>query len=107
MSDYIKREDAETVIDKQYNRADESLGFGDIEGVKTGILWGKALIASLPSADVVEVVRCKDCKYRREEDICFEYLGMTSCTSEGCGMCLFLGDEGYCSYGELKEQENE
>ena len=44
------------------------------------------------SADVVEVVRCKDCKY---------------CGTSGCAMDVYSFDvveEGYCSYGERKTE---
>ena len=63
-----------------------------------------------PTADVVEVVRCKDCKHYR-------YHGKTSLTVDGknmaCGWCMrrTRQDEehrmlptDYCSYGERKEQ---
>ena len=48
---------------------------------------------SQPSADVVEVVRCKDCKF----------------WDSGCRWCDLWGDtqeydDGYCSYGERKEK---
>ena len=44
MSDYIKREDA----------------IKTLEGWK---ISGEMILATVPSADVVEVVRCEDCKY--------------------------------------------
>lgn len=43
------------------------------------------VIRSLPAADVVEVVRCKDCKYR------FNY-----------GICACRGDNWFCGYGERR-----
>lgn len=64
----------------------------------------------LPAADVVEVVRCKDCKY---------YAAMITDTASGnmetapWGICTqpwFNSDEydvqenGYCSYGKRKEE---
>lgn len=52
----------------------------------------------LPAADVVEVVRCKDCKY--------SYDGADSwCCSYGvCAGCIVPGDF-YCKCGERKEKE--
>lgn len=41
--------------------------------------------AVLPIADVVEVVRCKDCKYR------FNY-----------GICAYRGDNWFCGYGKRR-----
>lgn len=48
-------------------------------------------ISEQPSADVVEVVRCKDCKKFRN-NICRKFM-----------ICTELTD--YCSYGERKETE--
>lgn len=48
-------------------------------------------IGDIPYADVVEVVRCKDCKYAMTQD---------------CPMDEQYEDD-YCSYGERKEQEYE
>ena len=47
-------------------------------------------------ADIVEVVRCKDCK-RREIDS----FGRTVCIRNG--QMIEIEDNGYCSYGERKE----
>lgn len=50
--------------------------------------------------EVAEVVRCKDCKYRYLSGVGKQYY-----------VCDFLDAElkenGYCSYGERKEQEHE
>lgn len=70
MSDYIKREDAIENIDELY--------FSD----KDDHDRTREAIKRLSAADVVEVVRCKDCVYRP---------------------CLIMPhsyDFDYCSYGE-------
>ena len=49
------------------------------------------VLSECPAADVVEVVRCKDCKHYG---------------TSGCAMDAYAFDvveEGYCSYGERKE----
>lgn len=58
-----------------------------------------SLIEDLPDADVVEVVRCKDCKYLTEGKIaddtelfCIHSFGMIS-----------PAPDRYCSYGERRE----
>jgi hypothetical protein len=49
-----------------------------------------------PTADVVEVVRCKDCKLRDTEGCPFMYWY--------CGILLgCTADNNYCNYGERKE----
>ena len=48
-----------------------------------------------PTADVVEVVRCKDCKHSFFIKSCSKY----EC-QKGCGSLKYSND--YCSYGERK-----
>lgn len=62
------------------------------------------LINEQPTADVVEVVYCKDCKYFNYEEPC---VGGTyeSCDilvgQDGCGMNV--EENFFCSYGERRE----
>ena len=55
-------------------------------------------IEHLPAADVVEVVRCRDCKHWLKD--------VAGCT-DFVGRCEFanymVGATGYCSYGERKD----
>jgi len=69
MSDYIKREDAITAI--------------------AGLL---NVIEQVDGADLVEVVRCKECKHWDSDCIWCDLWGNTQ-----------EYDDGYCSYGERKE----
>ena len=50
-------------------------------------------IMDLPSADVVPVVRCKECKFRENDDFC---------TGRGFPYQL-VPDDGFCDKGERKE----
>lgn len=43
-----------------------------------------------PTADVVEVVRCKDCKHRKKNTFCLHNM-------------RYEDDNGFCSYGERAE----
>lgn len=87
MDEYIKKSEAVDVIEKYpYN----------ISGKTATAI---KMIEDLPSADVVEVVRCKDCKYLTEEKIaddtelfCIHSFGMIS-----------PAPDRYCSYGERRE----
>ena len=59
----------------------------------TGLCVAADEIIHFPVADVVEVVRCKDCRYFDViTDCCTNELGMHSCYADG-----------FCSYGERKE----
>ena len=81
MSDYIKREDAIKNIDELY--------FSD----KDDHDRTREAIKRLSSADVVEVVRCKDCVYREVKGE-----GMTHWF--GCRIMEHNDDDWYCSFGE-------
>ena len=56
----------------------------------------------LPAADVVEVVRCKDCIHRRTPD-CSLWYG----TVDDFDYIRDMGDNFYCSLGERNEDETE
>ena len=62
-----------------------------------GILLASDIAYNEPRADVVEVVRCKDCKYWN-----YEY-----CTQSKLKKPLETNADDYCSYGERKESEVE
>lgn len=94
MSEYIKREDAIDVL---------------IETITPPSITLDTLIMRMndtPSADVVEIVWCKDCKN-------YEHI-VTAIDNEGnvtkeCDFCnhwkRIIDINGYCSYGVRKEHE--
>ena len=90
MSDYIKREDAIRQIVK--TSAQNEL---DIPAIGTVIY----ILSEMDSADVVEVVRCKDCKHIKEEHFNIMPDGF-SCELSG----LMVEPEHYCSYGERADK---
>ena len=59
------------------------------EGINTAV----DVIANLPNADVVPVVRCKDCIYRRRAKI--NEKGFLICPASG----MEIKDDDFCSYG--------
>ena len=55
-----------------------------------------------PTADAVEVVRCKDCKHYKEM-----YIGQSSLYM-GCELHgSFFKENDYCSYGKRREDDKE
>lgn len=83
----------------------------DIESL-ADLLLANGVIVQTPSEDVVEVVRCKNCKHWKPMDdgISWNNKGRTD------GQCEILwqthnaerhltNDEHFCGYGERKEQE--
>lgn len=90
MSEYIKREDAYKYLDEQLVEVFTGETFLDAL---------KQIIAKLPSADAVEVVRCKDCKGYTPADetygTCYAYKGVYG----------KIKPTDYCSYGERANDE--
>lgn len=77
MSDYIKREDA-------------------IETLEGWKISGEMILATVPTADVVEVVRCKDCKYW---DNTTKWSACTLWSADPYEQASTEKND-YCSYGE-------
>ena len=90
MAEYIKRTDAVKIAEKY------GLTNGSVLGRHTGLADCIARdISELPAADVVEVVRCKDCKY----------FGLNDENVPYCLNPFGLDDpepNGFCNYGIRK-----
>ena len=55
------------------------------------------MIKTAPTVDAVPVVRCRECKYRKYDDI----FGMIWCYLDSCTKRVKPDD--FCSYGERKK----
>ena len=89
-ADLISRQDAIEAVIKRIEKSEcgESVDHNKV----------LADIKSLPSADVVEVVRCKDCKFRKIE------FGWNGKRYKMCANTDYpTDDDAYCSYGERRE----
>ena len=80
--EYIKREDAENIM---LGSCDESA------------LWK---LRYLPSADVIEVVRCKDCKYCENVIVAVTNSGEKTQRNICCRFTMAVDAKHFCSYGE-------
>lgn len=60
----------------------------------------------VPTADVVEVVRCRDCRYRGSGDVC-PMFHLCYSVSEGYYWEDFTMDNKFCSYGAKKDGDKE
>ena len=71
----------------------------EYDRVHVGLAGGaRKLMVDAPAADVVEVVRCKDC-YLRDTEAC------PFCFWD-CGELMgYTEDNDFCSHGERKEQK--
>lgn len=92
MARYIKVEDAIEVAD---------YGCGEFRGI-FGLI--KERLEATPTADVVPVVRCKDCKHYNEEDeFCIRWADMFAyCDWEDTKRVY---PDGFCSFGERRDDE--
>lgn len=84
MTDYIKREDAL----RAFNGSCSTV---DADDILRHLHKSIDVIKNIPSADVVEVVRCKDCKYHVEFPSKCNKLHLTMLPND------------FCSYGERAE----
>lgn len=91
MTVYIKREDAiDAVLDVYYNTPDIDLSGERLE----------AAILNIPAADVVPVVRCKDCRLRGREECAMFY----RCE---CGeQHTWETDNDFCSWAKRRDRDN-
>ena len=90
MDEYIRRKDAEEYI-KNFGKGAISDGLKTLDPVDDIVSLARG-IDMIPAADVIEVVRCKDCKNWDKGD-CYRQE-------------LTLPDD-FCSYGEKKEGAEE
>ena len=96
MPKYINADDYKKLIEE------EKAEVGPIEdkfenGCKLGMAIAVEILDEMPSADVVEVVRCKDCMYAIPDGK--EYLCSAMTNPNYCQADCF------CNYGERKESK--
>lgn len=88
MNEYIERAAVLKVLEEYYPEADERLHI-----VKD--------ITSIPTADVAEVVRCQNCKYRIYKDMGFDIGEVGGCQIWG----VALPGDFYCAHGARMDKE--
>ena len=86
---YIEREKAIAEIDK-----------GNLL-VGNNAEWAKEILHRTPTADVVEVVRCKDCKHSTTYEL---WNGRPYIACIYNGLISEVSADHYCSYGERREE---
>ncbi|MEE1007087.1 MAG: hypothetical protein U0L66_07840 [Acutalibacteraceae bacterium] len=98
--EYIERETALKIIDN-YSKTVSEDGKVIVKAVRD------IVDTICPAADVVEVVRCKDCVY-----CCISTDPKTNISIQKCGYVGFnpvqssqVSDDFYCGYGERKDGE--
>lgn len=97
MDEYIKREASIKAIEK----ADYTLIANDADSCKADYL--REIIKSVPAADVVPVVRCKDCKHFNHKRMECENEAVSTDHEGGAQYSLNFWLDDFCSYGERKD----
>lgn len=101
MAEYIER----SLLLRRFNIDDMM----NVNGTLISLRDAREKISNFPAADVVEVVRCKDCKHYAPE---IEYCGIHShfvtrngdfCYPDESSEWKTFSPEDYCSQGERRE----
>lgn len=72
---------------------------------KYGNAW--VIINDAPTIDAVEVVRCKDCKYRSEDGECDCNSLHMQMEGDSIGVGFMPEKDFYCAYGKRREDGEE
>lgn len=103
MAEYITKEAAIQTF--EWGEADviEDYGDGCNFGFSRGVI--KSAINAIPAADVVPVVRCKDCKHYRNypNGLCYLHTEPKTNARGYSGEAVCVEPDDFCSYGERKE----
>ena len=105
--EYIERGAVLRLFDERYITAIVQQKHDDVpedhrkhwKGVQSGTNWCRNTVLDAPAADVVEVVRCKDCKYYKH----FKGLGNWCHRRIRSDIEYHTKTTDFCSFGERKE----
>ena len=107
MARYVDVENIKKLFDEEFKKTRKLIDKGEIhlDNLAEGFLEADRVLFKLPTADVVEVVRCKDCIYKHTA----ESTPITYCKALSSGIIrpVLIKDNDYCSYGKRKEVEEE
>lgn len=102
MAEYIEKHKAVNLLTSLENEFQQFKPFKGFEhAMYRKLCETEIAIGKLPAADVVPVVRCKDCKYAQND-----YDGFS--TTVGCNMLkCATGWHSFCSYGERRDGDTD
>lgn len=104
VKEYIERNDAIKELRDVYE-SENPTASGAFDEYATMLV--PRILKNLPTADVVEVVRCKDCEHKKEIHDCQKELYSSSCVACSYHSGLIMDGNDFCSYGERKEGAEE
>lgn len=110
MAEYIERE----AVKKQMNATCRNCDarFDERECGRCGMEWAREIVRTVPAADVVEVVRCKDCKhYEESTGWCMKHSHFVDsngffCYPDESPEWKMFEEKDFCSYGEKRCDSN-
>lgn len=104
MAEHIELEALQAFTDELIKKL--RLDYGDCDQYTSGCEESAVRITKAFAANVVEVVRCRDCKYYREGDL---FTGIKFCfrlKHEDRNVGYNFSDYDFCSRGERKDGAN-
>lgn len=109
MAEYKNLENIRNLFDEEFKRIENLISKGEthLDNLAEGFAGADRVISRLPTADVVEVVRCKDCKHSYINSFSAQS-AVALCkfwTNRAEGNHLVVQQDDYCSYGERKCDE--
>lgn len=101
------------LFDEEYKKTRKLISEGEthLDNLAEGFSEASRVIDRMPTADVVEVVRCKDCKHRGTDDCPMYHEEYIEWDDDGCLERDIIihdatEDNSFCSHGERKSDEN-
>lgn len=89
--------DADALVNKLDSLARKYSDLGKAEVVKDYI-WAGTVVEAAPTADVVDVVRCKDCQWYGNERAC-----PLAASGLSANRIKLPKEDDFCSYGERRK----
>lgn len=103
---YINANELKAILLDRHNSALKLGGLDDqlIAGAISGVI---RLIDTFPAAEVAEIVRCKDCKYRPTDGLPYQSCPMWDSGDDLLGAWWKGDNDGFCHYGERRKDDAE
>ena len=104
MTEYIDRQALEVALNHRLSYLIEE--YSVFDHYTTGYSDAVFAVENFPSADAVPVVRCKDCKYYRNQPngLCYLHTEPTENERGYSGEAVCVEPDDFCSYGERREE---
>ena len=98
MAEYIERKAFIRYVEKQEVIIKDGTSVADVMRIQGNVF--RRCVETAPAADVIEVVRCKECRFY-EANSCFNRQWDLESSTE----VPMVSENDFCSYGERKEQK--